>query len=93
MKITKRINYFGTVIYENEYNLFHREDGPAIEDPGRCKEYWLNGKLHRENGPAVDISTGRKEYWLNNKRYDKIYNITSDEEWIELVPKILLLGE
>jgi hypothetical protein len=71
----------------------HREDGPACEyTTNGSKGWFLNGRLHRKDGPALEYANGEKQYWLNGIRYDDSYNISSDEEWIGLVPKILLLG-
>jgi hypothetical protein len=38
----------------------HRDDGPAVERPGRT-EYWRFNLLHRETGPAVITAT--EEFW------------------------------
>lgn len=38
----------------------HREDGPAVERPGRV-EYWRCNLLHRVDGPAV--ITAANEFW------------------------------
>jgi len=46
--------------------VFHREDGPAIEYVEIGHRYWyLKGKRHREDGPAVEESNGYKEWWIN----------------------------
>jgi hypothetical protein len=71
----------------------HREDGPACEYYEGTKVWYIKGSRHRENGPAFEVPDGRKYYYLNGIRYDEVFNITSDEEWIKLVPKILLLGD
>jgi hypothetical protein len=67
----------------------HKEGGPAIDHVDGHKEWYINGELHREDGPAVERINGLKQYFLKGIEYK---NITSDEEWIKLVPKILLLG-
>jgi hypothetical protein len=67
---------------------YHREKGPTVEYSDGGKLWHINGVLHREDGPAVDCHP-EIQYWLNGKKYD---NVSSDEEWIKLVPKILLLG-
>ena len=46
---------------------YHREDGPAYENPYGTKAWYLNGKLHREDGPAYEHSDGTKEWYLNGK--------------------------
>ena len=48
-------------------DLFHREDGPAVDQVGGHKEWWLNGQLHRVNGPAREFPNGSKQWWLNGK--------------------------
>jgi hypothetical protein len=69
-------------------NFFHRINGPAIERIDGYKAWWNHGKRHREDGPAIEYLDDRKEYYLNGKRY---YDITSDEEWIKLVPIISII--
>ena len=60
-------------------NIYHREDGPAIECPNGTKAWYQNGKYHRTDGPAIIYWNGKKEYWLYDKYYSDIKN---DEEWI-----------
>jgi hypothetical protein len=45
--------------------LYHRENGPAVEYVNGTKEWYLNGKLHREDGPAIDDADGNKYWFLN----------------------------
>jgi len=45
----------------------HRADGPAIEHPSGCKEWWLNGLKHREDGPAIEWPCGKRAYYINDK--------------------------
>lgn len=51
--------------YKN--NLFHREDGPAIECANGNKFWFQNGLWHREDGPAVELNNGTKAWYLNGK--------------------------
>ena len=39
-------------------DLFHREDGPAIEWASGCKGWLQHGKYHRLDGPAFESSEG-----------------------------------
>lgn len=48
-------------------NLFHREDGPAIERNDGYKAWYLCGKRHREDGPAVELSDGNKIWYHTGK--------------------------
>ena len=52
---------------DREMKIFHREDGPAIEDANGYKAWYINGKLHRENGPANEYINGGKEWYINGK--------------------------
>jgi hypothetical protein len=65
------INSNGSKFYYNDkaMNIFHREDGPAIEWRDGSKSWYLNGKLHREDGPAYEGADGHKEWWLNAARF------------------------
>jgi hypothetical protein len=58
----------GTKRYFNENNLYHREDGPAIEYPNGDKIWWNNGNLHRFDGPAVEFADDDNEWYINGKR-------------------------
>lgn len=61
-------NKEGTFYYKNRaMNIFHREDGPAIERASGTKTWYLNGKLHREDGPANEYTDGGKSWWFNNR--------------------------
>ena len=54
------------------YNLdgqYHREDGPAFEQPNGDKSWWINGQLHREDGPAIEYANGHKEWFLNGQNH------------------------
>lgn len=50
-------------------NLFHRENGPAIEYINGQVEYYKYGKCHREDGPARILPDGTKQYWLNDEAH------------------------
>ena len=65
------INEFGSKFYhkDKEMEIFHREDGPAIEYADGDKEWYLNGKRHREDGPAIEYSDGYKAWYLNGVYY------------------------
>ena len=42
--VRKEINTSGTIIYFNEQEQYHREDGPAIDYTNGDKYYYLMGK-------------------------------------------------
>jgi hypothetical protein len=68
----KEVDYVGNIFYyldppSLEEDIFHREDGPAVELSSGLKEWWILGKRHREDGPAVEFRHGEKEWWLNGK--------------------------
>ncbi len=48
------------IIFVNNKNLLHREDGPAIINSDGNKTWYQNGKFHREDGPTVINSDGIK---------------------------------
>jgi hypothetical protein len=48
-------------------NVFHREDGPAVELANGNKYWFINGKCHREDGPALIYYSGHKEWYLNGE--------------------------
>ena len=49
----------------NLEELYHREDGPAVEWNDGAKSWYLNGKRHRIDGPAIEYSNGSKEWFIN----------------------------
>ena len=55
--------------YYLKNNIFHREDGPAIEWANGKKEWYLNGKRHRTDGPAIEYPSGTKSWWINGKEH------------------------
>jgi hypothetical protein len=67
---------------------FHRENGPASEWTDGYIAWYKHGIIHREDGPAIIYSTGLKHYYLNGVLYP---DITSNEEWIKLVPIINII--
>lgn len=78
MESIKHTYLDGTIMYHNEEDQLHREDGPAMISPDGYQEWFINDKYHREDGPAIITSDDYKEYWLNGKEY-------SHEEWLKLV--------
>ena len=46
---------------------YHREDGPACEDPNGTKMWYINGDLHRLDGPAIEYANGDKSWYLHGK--------------------------
>ena len=75
----------GNKRWYNEFGLYHREDGPAVEFYHGGKQWWVDGQLHRLDGPAVEYKDGTKEWHVNGKlhRLDgpaKIYS-DGDKEW------------
>jgi hypothetical protein len=65
MKSKMSINNNGDIKWKNYKGQFHREDGPAFEDKGGYKSWWINGKKHREDGPAIEWSNGDKEWFIS----------------------------
>ena len=57
-------------------DLYHRDNGPAIEYSDGSKSWYKNGLYHRVGGPAVEWADGSIEYWYNGE----ILDIKSDKE-------------
>jgi len=51
---------------------FHREDGPAYEEPFGYKAWWINDNRHREDGPDRIYLSGKEEWWMNNVQLTKL---------------------
>src|SRR3990170_2294797 len=47
----------------------HRPDGPAVENAGGSKEWWVDGKRHRVDGSAVEYADGSKEWWVDGQHH------------------------
>ena len=65
--------------YIKSTKIYHRDDGPAVENTNGTKIWFQYGKYHRLDGPAVEYTNGYKEYWINGKY---IPNVNSIEEAI-----------
>ena len=46
---------------------YHRENGPALENPSGGNYWYINGKRHRLDGPTVELVDSHKEWWVNGK--------------------------
>jgi hypothetical protein len=71
MKITRTVDIDGTIRYMNEYNEYHRTDGPAYESVGGYKSWCIKGKTHREDGPAIEYFNGDVSYYLDEIKFIK----------------------
>ena len=76
MKSFRSVDENGTIRYTNENGDLHRLNGPAFEEPGGFKMWYINGLLHREDGPAAIWDNGDGYYFLDDIEYTK-------EEWEE----------
>jgi hypothetical protein len=83
MDSIRTVDKQGTIRYKNIKGEFHREDGPAYENPNGYRVWYINGMIYREDGPAVIFSDGEEWYYLNGKEYSK-------EEWEQEVVKLKL---
>ena len=55
--------------YKEGTDMYHRENGPAIEYPSGYKVWYQNGKLHRLDGPAKECSDGRRGWYIEGREY------------------------
>jgi hypothetical protein len=69
----------------NRFKTLHREDGPAVEDVGGYRAWYMDGQYHREDGPAVECVDGYKEWWLYGKWHREdgpaIEHTNGDKDW------------
>lgn len=56
------------VYYIEKTDLYHREDGPAVEWENGDKEWYINGILNNYNGPAV-IRKDVKVWYVNGVKH------------------------
>jgi hypothetical protein len=61
--------YSDRIEYKNEYEQFHRIDGPAVVWNNGYNEWFNNGKPHRENGTVDEYISGTKEWWIKGNRH------------------------
>lgn len=59
----------GSTYWINDAEQLHREDGPAVEELGGSKYWYLNGNLHRAGGPAIEYSEGSKEWYQHGFKH------------------------
>ena len=50
-----------------QYDLMHREDGPARIWSCGCKEWFVDNERHRMDGPAVRNCSGQEEWYYENE--------------------------
>jgi hypothetical protein len=64
-----KINEHGSKFYfsDEKMQIFHREDGPAVEWRDGSKFWYRNDVLHREDGPAVEWAGRGKQWWIDGK--------------------------
>jgi len=67
MKIKRKVDKWGNIMFVNEHKKFHREDGPALILLNGTKEFRQNGLLHRTDGPAIEYSNGAKIWYIEGK--------------------------
>jgi len=58
-----------TVWCRKDTDLWHKEDGPAVEWDSGTKEWYQNGLCHRVDGPAVEDIVGNKFWYQNGQRH------------------------
>ena len=58
----------GTVVYIDDNDQIHREDGPAIAWIDGFQSWYKHGKLHRENGPAIIYPNEHKCWFYNGMK-------------------------
>ena len=65
--ITKKVNGHTFYFKDPEMIIFHREDGPAVEQASGGKLWLQNSKLHRLDGPATENDDGSKQWFVNGE--------------------------
>ena len=55
--------------YIHIFHIFHRENGPAIENKNGDKHWYMYGKRHRENGPSTEYKNGDKYWYKYGQRH------------------------
>ena len=66
MKPTMTIDEYGTKEWKLN-GVYHRDDGPAVEEKNGTKAWLINGIYHREDGPAVEWEDGQKDWYINDE--------------------------
>ena len=56
------IDQFGNKRWYKD-DMYHRENGPAVERADGFKEWYLNDKRHRVDGPAIEDIDGSKKWF------------------------------
>lgn len=73
-------------------SLCHREDGPALIEPGLYEAWCRLGKYHRHDGPAILYNSGKVLWFLNGQQINstKVFQLLSklsDEDMAILILK------
>lgn len=66
----------GSKYWFDDFQRFHRTDGPARIWADGTQIWYIHGKEHREDGPSSMYASGIVEWWLNGKGY-------SFEKWLK----------
>lgn len=61
-------NAFNDIVYTDDNDELHRDDGPAFIYSDGELQWWHHGQLHCRTGPAVITRTGIKEFWVYGKQ-------------------------
>lgn len=82
VEVEKVIDENGTIRwFKKGTEIFHKEDGPAIELTNGSRFWYQNGKRHRLDGPAREYNSGHKYWYIEGIRY-------SEEEFNKTVEKL-----
>ena len=87
-----RSTTYGSFIwYKKGTNIYHRLNGPAIEDSNGTRCWYINGRLHRLNGPAIEYfsesNPGPRHWYYNGKQIE----CSSLEEFKRLINLLVFL--
>jgi len=64
--------------------VFHRENGPAVEYADGTKLWLHNGNRHRDNGPAFEFANGEKRWYLNGVQLTEAEFLATTQPVVEL---------
>ena len=67
--------------FDRKTSVYHREDGPAIENFAGSKFWYYLGKAHRKDGPAIEYPNGYCRWFYHGK----VIPCSSNEEFLRLI--------
>lgn len=72
------INPHGDISWRNNEQVYHRVNGPAVQNANGTEVWFIDDIIHRERGPALMYPNGEKQWW----RHGELIKVYRHGRWI-----------